>query len=137
MRRQQRVIERQLDSHGTLWRHVARQRSRERRALIHGGFGSSINSHVDGKGGVAIDSLQIRDAVTVEDIAWCQVAALCTRDPTQSTVGLTDFNELPANAQSYLKFITDTLGVELLLVSTGPGREETIICGQSRLPVHA
>jgi adenylosuccinate synthase len=54
-----------------------------------------------------------------------------------STVGLTDFNELPPNAQSYLKFITDTLDVELLLVSTGPGREETIICGHSRLPVHA
>lgn len=43
------------------------------------------------------------------------------------TVGLTDYDDLPANAKSYLQFICDTLGVELLIVSTGPGREETIM----------
>lgn len=49
-----------------------------------------------------------------------------------STVGLTDYDDLPAYAKTYLRFICDTLGVELLIVSTGPGREETIICGSNR-----
>jgi hypothetical protein len=30
------------------------------------------------------------DAVTQADLTWGRIAALCTRDPTQSTVGLTD-----------------------------------------------
>ncbi len=49
-----------------------------------------------------------------------------------STVGITDYEELPENAKSYLRFICDTLGVELLIVSTGPGREETIVCDSNR-----
>jgi adenylosuccinate synthase len=54
-----------------------------------------------------------------------------------STVGLTDYDDLPANAKSYLRFICDTLGVELLIVSTGPGREETIVCDDKRTLAHA
>jgi adenylosuccinate synthase len=49
-----------------------------------------------------------------------------------STVGITDYDELPDNAKSYLRFICDTLGVELLIVSTGPGREETIMRNDQR-----
>lgn len=53
-----------------------------------------------------------------------------------STVGMTDFDELPHNAKSYLHFICETLGVELSIVSTGPGREETIICDGRRTLAH-
>lgn len=49
-----------------------------------------------------------------------------------STVGITDYDELPEKAKSYLRFVCDTLGVELLIVSTGPGREETIVCDGKR-----
>ena len=44
-----------------------------------------------------------------------------------STVGMTGFDELPANAQSYLARIEELAGVPIDIVSTGPGREETII----------
>ncbi len=48
----------------------------------------------------------------------------------QPTAGLTDYDELPAAAKDYLKFICDELGVELMLVSTGPKRDETIFCNR-------
>jgi adenylosuccinate synthase len=35
-------------------------------------------------------------------------------------------DELPQEAKSYLQFISDMMGVPIQLVSTGPGREETI-----------
>ncbi|MBD3298287.1 MAG: adenylosuccinate synthase [candidate division Zixibacteria bacterium] len=47
-----------------------------------------------------------------------------------STVGVTEYDDLPENARAYLTFMSDTLGVKLLIVSTGPGREETIMVGQ-------
>ncbi|MEW5702251.1 MAG: adenylosuccinate synthase [Candidatus Zixiibacteriota bacterium] len=45
------------------------------------------------------------------------------------SVGLTNCDRLPDHAKQYLHFICDTLGVEPLMVSTGAGREETIVCG--------
>jgi adenylosuccinate synthase len=45
----------------------------------------------------------------------------------QSTVGLTDFTQLPLNAQRYLKRMEEICGVPIDVVSTGPGREETIV----------
>ncbi|GAB4326495.1 MAG: adenylosuccinate synthase [Candidatus Zixiibacteriota bacterium] len=46
-----------------------------------------------------------------------------------STIGMTDYEELPKNARAYLTSIADSLGVKLFIVSTGPGREETIVMG--------
>jgi len=43
-----------------------------------------------------------------------------------STAGIRDWNKLPVKAQDYLKFLSDYLGVPLGMVSTGPGRDETI-----------
>jgi adenylosuccinate synthase len=43
-----------------------------------------------------------------------------------STQGMTTFDALPQGARDYLKFIEDTLGVPIALVSTGPERHETI-----------
>jgi len=43
-----------------------------------------------------------------------------------STSGLNDFGDLPENARKYLKTIEEMLGVEIQLISTGPGREELI-----------
>ena len=39
---------------------------------------------------------------------------------------MTNFDDLPEGARDYLKFIEDTLGVPIALVSTGPERHETI-----------
>lgn len=44
----------------------------------------------------------------LRDLAWGRIAALCTRDPTQSTVGLTDGEE--AVMQGLLKTVYDAAG---------------------------
>jgi len=44
-----------------------------------------------------------------------------------STVGVTTFAELPANAQSYLKRIEEVCGASIDLISTGPDRDQTIV----------
>jgi adenylosuccinate synthase len=43
-----------------------------------------------------------------------------------SIAGVRDWKQLPSKAQDYLKFLSDYLGVEIGMVSTGPGRDETI-----------
>ncbi len=44
----------------------------------------------------------------------------------QSTFGLRDFAELPQNARDYLRFLSDQVGVEIAMISTGPERDQTI-----------
>ena len=45
----------------------------------------------------------------------------------QSTVGVKDYDALPANACAYLKRIEEVTGVPVDIISTGPDRTETII----------
>ena len=40
--------------------------------------------------------------------------------------GITDFDKLPKEAQDYVKFVEEELGVHISIVSTGPAREEII-----------
>jgi adenylosuccinate synthase len=44
----------------------------------------------------------------------------------QSLAGKKEWSELPGAAQDYLKFLSDYLGIPVSIVSTGPGRDETI-----------
>jgi adenylosuccinate synthase len=46
---------------------------------------------------------------------------------SESTVGVTDFDKLPVNAQRYLKRLAEVCGVPIDMVSTGPDRNETIM----------
>jgi adenylosuccinate synthase len=46
---------------------------------------------------------------------------------TESTVGVTDFNKLPVNAQRYLERLSEVCGIPIDMVSTGPDRNETIM----------
>ena len=46
---------------------------------------------------------------------------------TQSTVGITRYEDLPANARRYLKRIEQACGVPIDMISTGPDRDETIV----------
>jgi adenylosuccinate synthase len=50
----------------------------------------------------------------------------------QPTFGLRDFARLPQRAKDYLRFLSDQVGVEIAMVSTGPEREQTIWLDQSR-----
>jgi adenylosuccinate synthase len=42
------------------------------------------------------------------------------------TTGIKNFTELPQNAQSYIKYISNFIGVPIKIISTGPGRDEII-----------
>jgi adenylosuccinate synthase len=44
-----------------------------------------------------------------------------------STVGVTRYEQLPANARKYLKRLEEVSGCEVAIVSTGPDREHTIV----------
>lgn len=46
---------------------------------------------------------------------------------TESTVGVTQFDKLPLNAQRYLNRMSEVCGVPIDMVSTGPDRNETIL----------
>jgi adenylosuccinate synthase len=47
------------------------------------------------------------------------------------TVGTTEFDKLPPNARKYVEFLSDQIGVEIGLISTGPERDQTIILQES------
>jgi adenylosuccinate synthase len=44
-----------------------------------------------------------------------------------STVGITDYDDLPGEARDYVRFIEDETETKATIVSTGPRREETIL----------
>jgi adenylosuccinate synthase len=46
---------------------------------------------------------------------------------TESTIGITQFEDLPANAQAYIEKIEELSGVPIDIISTGPDRVETIV----------
>ncbi len=47
------------------------------------------------------------------------------------TLGITNFADLPENARKYVEFLSDSVGVEIGLISTGPERDQTIILQDS------
>src|SRR6478672_1747188 len=50
-----------------------------------------------------------------------------------STLGMTEMSSLPTNARRYVDFLSEQIGVEIGLVSTGPERSQTIIVHDSAL----
>jgi adenylosuccinate synthase len=46
---------------------------------------------------------------------------------TESTVGITRYEDLPAAARSYLERLQVLVGVPITIISTGPDRDQTII----------
>lgn len=46
---------------------------------------------------------------------------------TESTIGATSLDDLPANAQKYLNRIEEVVGIPIDIVSTGQDREDTIV----------
>ena len=45
----------------------------------------------------------------------------------ESTVGVTNYDDLPEKARAYLSRIEELAGVPIDIISTGPDREQTII----------
>ncbi|HEY0099763.1 MAG TPA: adenylosuccinate synthase [Pyrinomonadaceae bacterium] len=50
-----------------------------------------------------------------------------------STEGITEIEKLPPNARAYVEFLSRAIDVEIGLVSTGPERDQTILCRGSAL----
>lgn len=46
---------------------------------------------------------------------------------SESTVGAENFEALPKNAQDYIRFLEEQVGVPIDIISTGPDRNETIV----------
>ena len=46
---------------------------------------------------------------------------------SESTVGVTNYDDLPDNAKKYIKRIEALIGCPVDIISTGPDREETIV----------
>lgn len=61
------------------------------------------------------------------DLAYVKPVYTTLKGWQADTTGTTELGALPKNAQSYLKYIADDLGVGICLVSTGAKREETIM----------
>jgi adenylosuccinate synthase len=49
------------------------------------------------------------------------------------TVGVTDLSDLPRAAREYVNFLSNQIGVQIGLISTGPERSQTIIVRESVL----
>lgn len=78
--------------------------------------------------GYAIDGEAISGLpILIDRFADCQPIYEDRPGWTESTVGVTRFEDLPANARSYLARIEELAGVPLDIISTGPDREQTIV----------
>ncbi len=75
---------------------------------------------VDGK---QIDTIP----VGAEKYALCQPVMEELPGWSESTVGITDYEKLPANAKAYVRRIEELVGVPVDILSTGPDRNETIV----------
>jgi adenylosuccinate synthase len=62
-----------------------------------------------------------------EDIARCQPIYESMPGWTQTTVGVTEYDKLPAAAQRYLSRIEEVTGVPIHMISTSPDRDHTIL----------
>jgi adenylosuccinate synthase len=62
-----------------------------------------------------------------DDIADCQPIYETFPGWTDSTVGLTQWDQLPLNARRYLERVQQLIGAPIDMVSTGPDREHTIL----------
>jgi adenylosuccinate synthase len=62
-----------------------------------------------------------------ENLAECQAVYEELPGWKQSSVGITRYEELPANARSYLERLQSLVGVPISIVSTGPDRDQTIM----------
>lgn len=49
------------------------------------------------------------------------------------TLGITELEKMPKKARAYVDFLSETIGVEIGLISTGPERDQTIIVNDSVL----
>jgi adenylosuccinate synthase len=62
-----------------------------------------------------------------DEIARCKPIYETVPGWTDTTVGVTDVNKLPASARQYLNRIEEVTGVPIHVISTSPDRDHTIL----------
>ena len=70
------------------------------------------------------------DAAVLETVRPVYTDVPSWSDPT---AGLVEEGDLPAEAEDYLQFLEEQLGVPIAVVSTGPRRDETMVRGDSEI----
>ncbi len=73
--------------------------------------------------GAMIDILPIGS----DEVARCEPVYERMAGWTESTVGITNYEQLPAQARAYLQRIEQITGVSVDIISTGPDRDHTIM----------
>ena len=78
--------------------------------------------------GYRIDGRKVDD-VPAQDSGFAKMECIYEKLPgwRASSVGTTEFGKLPKAARDYLAFVEEQSGARIGMVSTGPGREQTII----------
>jgi adenylosuccinate synthase len=127
---------------------------RPRRCGWFDAFATRYAAEINGFSSVALTKLDVLDAL--DEIKVCvgykingdNVAAfpavskdLRSVEPVyetlpgwkSSTLGVTDLSELPRAAREYVSFLSNHIGVQIGLISTGPERSQTIIVRDSAL----
>ena len=125
---------------------------RPRRCGWFDAFATKYAAEINGFTSVALTKLDVLDAL--DEIKVCVAYNLrgkrCESLPSVSqdlrkvepvyetlpgwkteTVGITDLRELPPKAREYINFLSNQIGVQIGLVSTGPERSQTIIVKES------
>ncbi len=78
--------------------------------------------------GYEIDGERINGLpVVIDRFADCRPVYEDIPGWSESTVGLTDYDELPKNAKNYLARIEELVETPIDIISTGPDREQTIV----------
>ncbi len=75
-----------------------------------------INGVLTNTAPLGADKYQACEALIEEMPGW-----------TETTAGITDIKQLPANAKAYIERIEQLIGVKIVILSTGPDRNETIM----------
>ena len=73
--------------------------------------------------GETLESLPLN----AENIEHCQPNYISLPGWKSSTVGATEFDQLPENAKNYIKKVEELLEVPIDIISTGPERSENVI----------
>lgn len=127
---------------------------RPRRCGWFDAFATRYAAEINGFSSVALTKLDVLD--TLDEIKVCvgykldgreldslpsvaqelrRIEPIYARLPgwKSSTLGTTDLAALPLEARHYVDFLSEQIGVEIGLVSTGPERSQTIIVNDSAL----
>jgi adenylosuccinate synthase len=75
---------------------------------------------------------QATDEIPAEASGWEKIECIYKKMPgwKSSTQGITRLEQLPKAAREYLAFVEKQSGARIAMVSTGPGREETIFADE-------